>query len=216
MNKDRRKFLQLAGTGAVATAFPASINRALAIPAHRRTGTIADVEHIVVFMQPRPEDAEADPRVERGWRLGEVRRERALGDGPVARKAAVLHWLEEGFAYAKQIGARGVMIVWQADPNFNNEAHLADTRSWDAFPDYVAALRDLTIAFPGQVALVHGDSPYFKLDKPLNGPSGSLLANFTRVETVGARNTHWLKATIDVEDPNLFSFQPRIVPANAN
>lgn len=108
------------------------------------------------------------------------------------------------------------MIVWQADPNFNNEAHLADTRSWDAFPDYVAALRDLTIAFPGQVALVHGDSHYFKLDKPLNGPSGGVLANFTRVETFGARNTHWLKATIDVEDPNLFSFQPRIVPANAN
>ena len=51
MSKDRRSFLQLLGTGAVATAFPASINRALAIPAHNRTGTLADVEHIVILMQ---------------------------------------------------------------------------------------------------------------------------------------------------------------------
>jgi phospholipase C len=31
--------------------FNASIRRALAIPAHHRTGTIADVEHIVFLMQ---------------------------------------------------------------------------------------------------------------------------------------------------------------------
>ena len=107
------------------------------------------------------------------------------------------------------------MVIWQADPNFNNEQHLGDTRSWDAYPDYVKALRDQTIAFGGQVALVHGDSHYFKVDKPLNAPSGGVLANFTRVETFGARNTHWVSATIDPSDPNVFEFQPRIVPANA-
>src|SRR5262249_26254932 len=48
---DRRSFLQLLGTGTLAAAFPASIKRALAIPAHNRTGTIADVEHIVILMQ---------------------------------------------------------------------------------------------------------------------------------------------------------------------
>jgi hypothetical protein len=143
----------------------------------------------------------------------EIDRQRAE---EVARKAADIHWLDEGFAYAKQIGAKGVMVIWQADPNFNNEQHLADTRSWDAFPDYVDALRSDTIAFGGQVALVHGDSHYFKVDKPLNGPNGGVLANFTRVETFGARNTHWVSATIDPSDPNLFAFEPRIVPANAN
>jgi hypothetical protein len=49
----------------------------------------------------------------------------------------------------------------------------------------------------------------------LNGPSGGVLANFTRVETFGARNTHWVSATIDVKDPNLFIFEPRIVAASA-
>jgi len=84
-----------------------------------------------------------------------------------------------------------------------------------AYPDYVNALRTESMAFRGQVALVHGDSHYFKVDKPLNGPGGGVLANFTRVETFGARNTHWVSATIDVKDPNLFIFEPRIVAANA-
>jgi phospholipase C len=51
MALDRRTFLQLLGTGALAGAFPASIARALAIPARVRTGTIDDVEHVVVMMQ---------------------------------------------------------------------------------------------------------------------------------------------------------------------
>jgi len=48
---DRRHFLHLLSSGALASAFPASIARALEIPAHHRTGTIADVEHIVILMQ---------------------------------------------------------------------------------------------------------------------------------------------------------------------
>src|SRR5215813_9944661 len=51
MATDRRTFLHLLGAGAVAGVFNASIRRALAIPAQRRTGTIADVEHIVFLMQ---------------------------------------------------------------------------------------------------------------------------------------------------------------------
>jgi phospholipase C len=51
MSNDRRRFLKSVGAGALAAAFPASIKRALAIPAHHRTGTIADVEHIVILMQ---------------------------------------------------------------------------------------------------------------------------------------------------------------------
>ena len=141
----------------------------------------------------------------------EIDRQRAE---ETARKAANLEWLREGFQYARRVRAKGVMIVWQADPNFNNEQHLADTRSWDAYPDYVNALRTETLGFAGQVALVHGDGHYFKLDKPLNNPTDGVLANFTRVETFGARNTHWVSATIDPNDPNLFRFEARIVPGN--
>jgi phospholipase C len=50
--KSRREFLRMAGlSAAAAAAMPPGILRALAIPASRRTGTIMDVEHVVILMQ---------------------------------------------------------------------------------------------------------------------------------------------------------------------
>src|SRR5581483_287783 len=48
---DRRRFIQLAGGTAAMTALSAGIARAAELPANRRTGSIEDVEHIVVLMQ---------------------------------------------------------------------------------------------------------------------------------------------------------------------
>ena len=48
---DRRRFLQIAGGAAAATMLNQSIARAAAIPANRATGSLKDVEHIVVLMQ---------------------------------------------------------------------------------------------------------------------------------------------------------------------
>jgi len=47
----RRAFLKGMGGAALAAALPQSIGRALAIPANNRTGTIQDIEHIVILMQ---------------------------------------------------------------------------------------------------------------------------------------------------------------------
>ncbi|MET9381200.1 phosphocholine-specific phospholipase C [Streptomyces sp. NPDC002928] len=48
---NRRRFLQLAGVTTAFTALSNSIERAAALPANHRTGSIEDVEHIVVLMQ---------------------------------------------------------------------------------------------------------------------------------------------------------------------
>ncbi|MGJ7875741.1 phosphocholine-specific phospholipase C [Streptomyces rochei] len=48
---NRRRFLQVAGATAAFSALSASIERAAALPANHRAGTIEDVEHIVVLMQ---------------------------------------------------------------------------------------------------------------------------------------------------------------------
>ena len=54
-DSNRRGFLRAVGTAAGATAamttFPPAIARALSIPAARRTGTLTDVEHIVILTQ---------------------------------------------------------------------------------------------------------------------------------------------------------------------
>jgi phospholipase C len=54
---DRRKFLQLTGMAAITSSLNTSIAKALAIPANNRTGSIRDVEHIVILTQEnRPFD----------------------------------------------------------------------------------------------------------------------------------------------------------------
>ncbi|WP_412543772.1 metallophosphoesterase [Longispora sp. K20-0274] len=133
-----------------------------------------------------------------------------------ARLAANLTWLRETFAQAKARGDQGVVVVWQADPNFNNEGRLADPRSYDGFTEIVAALRAEVLAFKGQVALVHGDAHYYKQDKPLTYDNGQVIGNFTRVETFGDLNSHWVSLTVDPHNPDLFTFAPQIVPANVH
>jgi len=55
MSKSRRDFLRFAagslGAAAAANFLPATIRKALALPANNRTGSIQDIEHIVILMQ---------------------------------------------------------------------------------------------------------------------------------------------------------------------
>ncbi len=51
VKNNRRDFLKGLGTLGAASAFPLSIERALALPARRVTGTVKDVKHIVILMQ---------------------------------------------------------------------------------------------------------------------------------------------------------------------
>ena len=78
-----------------------------------------------------------------------------------------------------------------------------------------SALESETIAFGQPVVLVHGDSHYFRIDKPLLGTqSRRRIENFTRVETFGENDNHWLHVTVAPGSPNVFVFDQRIVAEN--
>ena len=132
-----------------------------------------------------------------------------------ARLAANIHWLRESYAKAQELGSRGVVVTWQADPNFNNEQKLQPLQ-YDGLTELTGELRKQVLAFKGQTLLVHGDSHYYKVDKPLNYDNGQVIERFTRVETFGASNTHWVSLTVDPQDPQLFQLRPQIVAANVN
>jgi hypothetical protein len=132
-----------------------------------------------------------------------------------ARQAADVHWLQESYAKAKQLGVKGVVVTWQSDPNFNNEGKLQPLQ-YDGLVTLRDELRKQVIAFSGQSLLVHGDSHYFKIDKPLNYDNGQVVEKFTRVETFGAANTHWVSLTVDPHDPQLFQLRPQFVAGNIN
>jgi hypothetical protein len=148
-----------------------------------------------------------------------------------ARNAADLQWLQDTFDEAKANGSAGVMIVWQADPGWDltdgtraplrNPNTLAETDGQpDGYVSILTKLRNLTIDYKKPVVLVHGDSHYFRIDKPFLDSQGRRLENFTRVETFGDHqenndnDVHWVKALIDPQSRDVFAFQEQIVPAN--
>jgi hypothetical protein len=128
------------------------------------------------------------------------------------RNRANLAWLKEAFEVASRENRAGIMIIIQANPRFDLPP---GNKTRAGFNDFIAQLERETIAFAKPVVLVHGDSHYFRIDKPLVGTqSKRRLENFTRVETFGNPDVHWLKVTVDPADPELFTFRQRIVKKN--
>jgi hypothetical protein len=158
------------------------------------------------------------------------------GDGfdPVEwgyRNAADIAWMQDTFTEAKKRHSAAVMFISQADPGFNSHpiesepvrnAQTLDLAPGvtDGFKEFLVALRDEVIAFQRPVAYVHGDTHYFRIDKPFLNSLGQRLENFTRVETFGdnaangTNDVNWVKVYVHPRSREVFSFQPQIVPAN--
>lgn len=134
------------------------------------------------------------------------------------RNARNLAWISETFAVAKAHRSRGIMFVIQADPGFDwPETEDVDERTSlpgiDGYDDLIQRLLSEAKSFDGQVALVHGDTHYFKVDMPL-AAAKDLVPNITRVQTFGETNVHWVRATVDPDARDVFAFEPMIVPGN--
>jgi hypothetical protein len=147
-------------------------------------------------------------------------RDQAIAD---RRMDAALAWIARAFDVANDRDARGILIATQADPWLVSGLPLvmdmlacpqclAPTRGLERL---YTALADHTIAFGRPVVLAVGDSHVFRVDKPLrSAESGLMIENFTRVETFGHPDVHWIRVTVDPEEPELFSFHQQIVEAN--
>ena len=148
-----------------------------------------------------------------------------------ARNAADIVWLKQTFDEAKRRNSAAVMLITQADPGFDKSdvtrAPLRDPKTLaetdgqpDGFQSFLVALRDAVVDFQRPVAYVHGDSHYFRIDKPLQNALGQRVENFTRVETYGdnqgngTNDVNWLKVYVDARSREVFAYQPQVVPAN--
>jgi hypothetical protein len=131
----------------------------------------------------------------------------AADDEEVARRtAAAIAWLEETFAAAQAGNSPGVFIMIHANPGL--ERGSADRYG---FEEFLAALQSHARSYGKPVVLAHGDSHYFRVDKP---SISGFTKNLTRVETFGSGNVHWIKVSVDPQDDEVFAFQQQIVPAN--
>jgi len=131
-----------------------------------------------------------------------------------ARDAANIAWLEQSFQRARDEKARGVVIVLQADPGFDlpetEDVDESKAPEFSGYRAFMAAVTKQTAAFDGQVLFVHGDTHFFKVDKPLHSPT-KLLPNFTRLQTFGSPSIHWVKVTVRPDSAALFQIEPVIV-----
>jgi hypothetical protein len=117
------------------------------------------------------------------------------------RTGADLRWIDAGFKYAREEGAKAVVIMEQADMwdlDGNVAAHIAQ---YDQFVDRIA---DDTVAFGKPVLLINGDSHNYLSDNPLaaSSPLNALhpdhdVANFHRLVVHGSTlPMEWIKLTI--------------------
>ncbi|HEX2097778.1 MAG TPA: hypothetical protein VHF46_01805 [Rubrobacteraceae bacterium] len=130
-----------------------------------------------------------------------------------ARNEANLSWLREGFDRAEEDESSALMLVIQANPGFFGL--LLQERT--GYEDLLAVLEEEIVAFGKPVVLVHGDTHTFRVDKPMTSSrTGERVENFTRVETFGSPAVHWVRATVNASDPEVFAFRPEIVAENTD
>jgi len=153
------------------------------------------------------------------------------------RNAANLAWLKETFDLAKRNGNKGLVILSQANPEFEifwptrrlggymrvlvdelrgiKPEKLAEIRKKSGYTDMVRELEGEVVTFGKPVLFVHGDTHVFRVDKPLfNTKNRRAIENFTRLEVFGSPDVHWVRIVVDSNNPSLFVIRPEIVETN--
>lgn len=149
------------------------------------------------------------------------------------RNAADIVWLKQTFDLAKRNSYKGILIFTQANLNFEDRWPDRTIRSLrvapsavkkSGFTEFLIELETETVAFNKPVALVHGDTHYFRIDKPMfdsgakaaggSRTRGVTIDNFTRIETFGTPSAHWIRVLVDPDDPSVFTFKEALVRKN--
>ncbi len=118
-----------------------------------------------------------------------------------ARNAANLAFLKESFATAIASDAPGVAVVIHANPDFENGKKAG-------FRDFLDVMRGFLSSYHKPVVCIHGDTHYYRIDKPFKNTAGKTYLHFTRLEVFGSPNVAGVVVSVDPKDPQVFSYQP--------
>ncbi|SFM32097.1 metallophosphoesterase [Nitrosomonas communis] len=135
-------------------------------------------------------------------------------DDEVKRRInAALSWIKQTFTEARKSNARGVFLLFQANPRFElakgNDKRLG-------FEEILNVFEQESVEFGKPVILAHGDSHHFRLDKPLfsSGTDRKRIENVTRIETFGDRDINWVRVVVDPNSPEVFIIHQQIAEKN--
>lgn len=144
---------------------------------------------------------------------------KAASDEYEERNAANLIWLTAAFEDARTNDYRGLVVLIQADIFFPFELSdggfeddfIPSLTTENGYSDFYKTLEKQTKTFDGDVLLVHGDSHYFKIDKPMYDDDGRLQHNFTRVQVFGDKDNSWVKLTVTPDSDSRFRLTPIVL-----
>jgi len=130
----------------------------------------------------------------------------------VRRTNASIAWMRTVFDIAEKRNSPGVFFLIQANPRFEAKTGSGDRKG---FNEILNTLEREVIKYGKPVLFAHGDSHYFRFDKPLKSRiSGRRIENFTRLETFGSRDVHWVRVVVQPGDPEVFHVRQEIVESN--
>jgi hypothetical protein len=117
------------------------------------------------------------------------------------RNHAVNAFLDESVDAALREDAAGLALIIHANPDF-------ETASRNGQQDFITAVRAALARFPLPVVCIHGDSHYYRIDKPLRDERGWNVPHFTRMEVFGHPNTAGVAVRVDPDTPQVFFYEP--------
>jgi len=146
------------------------------------------------------------------------------------RSAANDAWLKKAFATAKAEDALGLVIITQANPGFENQWNASLKRRYASsikglkppakaeptgFDSFLATAAAEMESYDKPTLFIHGDTHLFRISRPLvSTKTQQPFQNFTRVETFGWPDSHWVRISVDPADSQLFRIRTELVTEN--
>ncbi len=118
-----------------------------------------------------------------------------------SRNAANTAFMKDSFSAAIASDAAGVVVVIHANPDF-------EKGSMEGFTDFLSTMREFLSTYRKPVVCIHGDTHYYRIDKPLKDSAGKTYMHFTRLEVFGSPNVAGVVVSVNPKDPLLFSYRP--------
>ena len=119
------------------------------------------------------------------------------------RRHANLDWISRAIRDVRyEPGLRGLAVIFHANP--------WEASRQDVYKPYLIMLHNGAVGLGKPVLFIHGDTHHQRVDHPFKDPNGDTVRNLTRMETFGSPWVGWVKVYVDPDDPDLFSFEPRL------
>ena len=128
------------------------------------------------------------------------------------RNAAVIAWLDDSFAKAKEANAKAVVVFFQADP-FDIKQSYPEMPPASGFIGLVKAIERGAKSFGKPILAIHGDNHVLEL-KAFPDTKGHPIPNVLKLQLVGDKLIHGMRVIVDPDSPGVFGFMPLIVPEN--